>query len=50
MWFIFSGKARKMNHFSSLCASEASAKSYFNTFETFTYRCKKWVILFNLNY
>ncbi|MDZ7877578.1 MAG: hypothetical protein U5L45_07905 [Saprospiraceae bacterium] len=31
----FSGKARKMNHLSSLCASEASAKSYFNTFEIY---------------
>ncbi|MDZ7876914.1 MAG: hypothetical protein U5L45_04550 [Saprospiraceae bacterium] len=38
----FSGKARKMNHLSSLCASEASAKSYFNTFVIFTCRCEKW--------
>ncbi|MDZ7880223.1 MAG: hypothetical protein U5L45_21280 [Saprospiraceae bacterium] len=38
----FSGKARKMNHLSSLCASEARAKSYFNTFEIFTCRCEKW--------
>ncbi|MDZ7879485.1 MAG: hypothetical protein U5L45_17545 [Saprospiraceae bacterium] len=37
----FLGFARK-NHLSSLCASEASAKNYFNTFKIFTYRCEKW--------
>ncbi|MDZ7879751.1 MAG: hypothetical protein U5L45_18885 [Saprospiraceae bacterium] len=33
--FHFSGKARKMNHLSSFCASEASAKVPFNAYFEF---------------
>ncbi|MDZ7876676.1 MAG: hypothetical protein U5L45_03355 [Saprospiraceae bacterium] len=33
----FSGKARKMNHLSSFCASEASAKVLFNAHFEFMY-------------
>ncbi|MDZ7879702.1 MAG: hypothetical protein U5L45_18635 [Saprospiraceae bacterium] len=37
----FSGKARKMNHLSSFCASEASAKVPFNAYFEFMYGFKK---------
>ncbi|MDZ7877790.1 MAG: hypothetical protein U5L45_08980 [Saprospiraceae bacterium] len=36
----FSGKARKMNHLSSFCASEASAKVPFNAYFEFMYGFK----------
>ncbi|MDZ7877622.1 MAG: hypothetical protein U5L45_08125 [Saprospiraceae bacterium] len=36
----FSGKARKMNHLSSFCASEASAKMPFNAYFEFMYGFK----------
>ncbi|MDZ7876633.1 MAG: hypothetical protein U5L45_03135 [Saprospiraceae bacterium] len=36
----FSGKARKMNHLSPLCASEASIKAYFYVFLNFMYGFK----------
>ncbi|MDZ7877909.1 MAG: hypothetical protein U5L45_09575 [Saprospiraceae bacterium] len=43
----FSGKARKMNHLSSFCASEASAKVPFNAYFEFMYgfKMKKLVCL-----
>ncbi|MDZ7878248.1 MAG: hypothetical protein U5L45_11285 [Saprospiraceae bacterium] len=37
----FSGKARKMNHLSYFCASEASAKVTFNAYFEFMYGFKK---------
>ncbi|MDZ7878586.1 MAG: hypothetical protein U5L45_12985 [Saprospiraceae bacterium] len=37
----FSGKARKMNHLSSFCASEASAKVPFNAYFEFMYGFKE---------
>ncbi|MDZ7880620.1 MAG: hypothetical protein U5L45_23295 [Saprospiraceae bacterium] len=40
----FSGKARKMNHLSSFCASEASAKVPFNAYFQFMYGFKMVVI------
>ncbi|MDZ7879686.1 MAG: hypothetical protein U5L45_18555 [Saprospiraceae bacterium] len=36
----FSGKARKMNHLSSFCASETSAKVPFNAYFEFMYGFK----------
>ncbi|MDZ7880615.1 MAG: hypothetical protein U5L45_23270 [Saprospiraceae bacterium] len=36
----FSGKTRKMNHLSSFCASEASAKVPFNAYFEFMYGFK----------
>ncbi|MDZ7880602.1 MAG: hypothetical protein U5L45_23200 [Saprospiraceae bacterium] len=36
----FSGKARKMNHLSYFCASEASAKVPFNAYFEFMYGFK----------
>ncbi|MDZ7878802.1 MAG: hypothetical protein U5L45_14070 [Saprospiraceae bacterium] len=36
----FSGKARKMNHLSSFCASKASAKVPFNAYFEFMYGFK----------
>ncbi|MDZ7879128.1 MAG: hypothetical protein U5L45_15705 [Saprospiraceae bacterium] len=38
----FSGKARKMNHLSSFCASEASAKVPFNAYFEFMYGFKEF--------
>ncbi|MDZ7881347.1 MAG: hypothetical protein U5L45_27030 [Saprospiraceae bacterium] len=38
----FSGKARKMNHLSSFCASEASAKMPFNAYFEFMYGFKSF--------
>ncbi|MDZ7879709.1 MAG: hypothetical protein U5L45_18670 [Saprospiraceae bacterium] len=45
----FSGFARKMNHLSSFCASEASAKVPFNAYFEFIYGFKKkdsllWIV------
>ncbi|MDZ7879123.1 MAG: hypothetical protein U5L45_15680 [Saprospiraceae bacterium] len=42
----FSGKARKMNHLSSFCASEASAKVPFNAYFEFMYGFKNYYTLF----
>ncbi|MDZ7879559.1 MAG: hypothetical protein U5L45_17915 [Saprospiraceae bacterium] len=41
----FSGKARKMNHLSSFCASEASAKVPFNAYFEFMYGFKIFITL-----
>ncbi|MDZ7878137.1 MAG: hypothetical protein U5L45_10730 [Saprospiraceae bacterium] len=40
----FSGFARKMNHLSSFCASEASAKVPFNAYSEFMYGFKAFII------
>ncbi|MDZ7878878.1 MAG: hypothetical protein U5L45_14450 [Saprospiraceae bacterium] len=40
----FSGFARKMNHLSSFCASEASAKVPFNAYFEFMYGFKSKIL------
>ncbi|MDZ7880212.1 MAG: hypothetical protein U5L45_21225 [Saprospiraceae bacterium] len=40
MWFIFRALPEKMNHLSSFCASEASAKVPFNAYFEFMYGFK----------
>ncbi|MDZ7878942.1 MAG: hypothetical protein U5L45_14770 [Saprospiraceae bacterium] len=42
----FSGKARKMNHLSSFCASEASAKAHLKAYLQFMYGFKTKIRLF----
>ncbi|MDZ7880034.1 MAG: hypothetical protein U5L45_20320 [Saprospiraceae bacterium] len=43
----FSGKARKINHLSSFCASEASAKVPFNAYFEFMYGFKSKKRVYN---